>query len=64
MCGSIIPHQKTQTKIKLNVKNLGYQTKPSEDSLPNRLQDMEERISGVKDKVKEMDILVKENASE
>jgi hypothetical protein len=37
--------KKTQTKVKLEMKNVGTQTKTSEASLTNRVQEMEERIS-------------------
>lgn len=39
---------KTQTEIKLEIKNLGCQTKWSDVSLTNKLQDIEEIISGLK----------------
>lgn len=54
--------KESQTEIKLELKYLGWQTKTSEVglSLPNRLQDMKEIILDVKDKVEEMDSMVKE----
>lgn len=36
------------------MKTLGHQTKTTEASLTNRLQDIEERILGFEDKVQEM----------
>lgn len=43
------------------MKNLGSQTKTSEESFTNRLQDTEEKISCPEYKIAEMDSLVKEN---
>lgn len=43
------------------MKNLGSQTKTSEESFTNRLQDMEEKISRPEYKIEEMDSLAKEN---
>lgn len=43
------------------MKKLGSQTKTSEVSLFNWVQEMEERISGIQEQIAERDILVKEN---
>lgn len=51
---------KTQTEIKLEIKNLGYQRKTWEVSLINWLQDIKDRIT--EGKVQEMDSSVRENA--
>ena len=42
-------------------EKLRIQIGTSEPSLTNRIQEMEERISGIKDKIEEIGILVKEN---
>lgn len=52
----------TQNKVKLEMKNIGSQTKISEVSLDNSI-DMDERPSGIEDKVKEMDKSVRENVN-
>jgi hypothetical protein len=41
------------------MKSLGTQPGTPEASLTNRLEKMEERISGIEDTIKEMDTLVK-----
>lgn len=51
----IDPLKKTQTKFKLKMKNLWDQTKASEVSLPNSVEDIEVRILSIEDKVEEMD---------
>lgn len=43
------------------MKNLGSQTKASEVIFTNRAEDTEEGISGIEDKVKDMDTSVKQN---
>lgn len=43
------------------MKKSGIETKISEESLTNRLNEGEERISGLEDEVEELDHLVKEN---
>lgn len=53
--------KKTQTEGNLEVENVGTQTGTSEVSLTNRTQEMEERIPGIEDTIKEKDTLVKEN---
>lgn len=53
--------KKTQTKVKLEMKNLGTQTRTSRAILTSRIKDMKGRFSGIEDKVEEMDISVKEN---
>lgn len=46
---------KTQTKIKLEIKTSGCQTKPSGISFTNKLKDMKQRPSGLEGKIEEMD---------
>ena len=53
--------QKTQTKEILDMENLGKQTGTTETSITNRIQDIEERISGIEDTIEEIDLFVKEN---
>lgn len=53
--------KKTQIEIKLKMKSPGCQTKISEVNLTNRLKDVEERISGLEEKVEEINSSVKEN---
>ena len=53
--------RKTQTEGKLEIENFGTQIGNSDANLTNRIREIEKRISGIKDKVKEMDTLVKEN---
>ena len=43
------------------MENLGKWTKTTETSITNRLQEIEERISGVEETIEEIDSLVKEN---
>lgn len=54
--------RKTQTEIKLERKNLDFQTNASEISFTNQSQNLDERISGVDDNIEEKARLVKENA--
>lgn len=54
----IEPTKKTQTEGILEIKNVGTQTEISETNLPNRMQDMEERISDIEDTTEEMGISV------
>ena len=45
----------------LDVENLDKQTGTTKTSITNRIQDIEERISGAEDTIEEIDSLVKEN---
>ena len=42
------------------MKNLGKKSGITDVSITNRIQDIEERISGVKDSIEEIDTTVKE----
>lgn len=53
--------KKSQTDIKVKMKNLESQTKSSEESPTNTFQAMEWRILTLEDKIEEVSILVKEN---
>ena len=51
--------KKTQTKRILDMENLDKRTGTTEASITNRIQEMEKRISGVKDTIEVIDLLVK-----
>lgn len=51
--------KKMQNEGKVEMKNSGSQTGTSEASLMNRIQEMDESISGTEDKIEETDTLVK-----
>ena len=53
--------KKTQTEGILDMENLDKQMDTTEASITNRIQEMEDRISGVEDTIEEIDSLVKEN---
>ena len=46
-------------QMKLEMKNPGIQTQSSEESLTNKLNQEKEKLSGLKDKIEEMDLSVK-----
>ena len=53
--------KKTQMKGILEMENLGKRTGMTDISITNRIQEMEERISGIGYTMEEIDLLVKEN---
>ena len=53
--------KKTQTERWLDMENLGKRTGTTETSITNRIQEIEERISGIEDTIEEIDSLIKEN---
>ena len=53
--------KKTQTEGNLEMENLGKRTGATDASITNRIQEMEEKISGSEDTLEEIDISVKEN---
>lgn len=53
--------KKIQTVGNLEVRSVGTQTGNSETSLTIKIQEMEKKISGIKDTIEEMNILIKEN---
>ena len=53
--------KKTPTEGRLDMENLGKPTRTTETSITNRIQEIEERISGAEDSIEEIDSLVKEN---
>jgi hypothetical protein len=52
---------KMWSEVILEMENPGKRTKTTETGINNRMQEMEERISGIEDKIEEIDTLVKEN---
>lgn len=55
--------EKTQTYIKLEMRTLGMWAENSETSVTLKPPDMKERISGTEDKIKEIEISVKEKCT-
>lgn len=53
--------KKIQTEIILEIKNLGSQIEASGVNFTKKAEDTEQEISGIEDKVEEMEISVKEN---
>jgi hypothetical protein len=53
--------KKTQTEEILEMENVGKRTGATDASITNRIQEMEERISGVEDTIEETETSVKEN---
>ena len=56
-----VEKRKTPTEGNLEMENLGKKTGTTHANIINRVQGMQERISGIGDTVEEIDILVKEN---
>ena len=54
--------KKTQRETTLDIETLGKKTEMIEVSISNRIQEMEERISGGEDFIGNMDTTIKENA--
>jgi hypothetical protein len=54
--------KKTQMEANLEMENLGKSSAVTDVCITNRIQEIEERISGVEDKVEEIDTTVKENS--
>jgi hypothetical protein len=53
--------KKTQRETTLDIETLGKKTEIIEVSISNRIQEMEERISGAEDFIGNMDTTIKEN---
>ncbi|CAH7484839.1 AABR07011733.1 [Phodopus roborovskii] len=51
----------TQMEGKLEIEKLGKKSETTDTSITNRIQEMEERISGAEDKLEEIDSSTKEN---
>ena len=54
--------KKTQRETALEIETLGKKSGTIDESISNRIQEMEERISGAEDSIKNMDTTIKENA--
>ena len=55
--------KKTQIKANLEMENLGKKSGCTDASITSKIQEIEERISGVEDTLEEMDATVKENSN-
>jgi hypothetical protein len=54
--------EKTQRETTLEIETLGNKSGTIDVSIRNRIQEMEERISGAEDSIRNMDTTIKENA--
>jgi cell division protein FtsL len=54
--------KKTQSEATLEIETLGMKSGTIDVSIRNRIQEMEERISGAEDSIENMDTTVKENS--
>ena len=54
--------KKTQNEATLEIETRGKKSGTIDTSISNRIQEMEERISGAKDSIENMDTTIKENA--
>jgi chromosome segregation ATPase len=54
--------KKSQRETTLEIENLGKKSGTIDASISNRIQQMEERISGAEDSTENMDTTIKENA--
>jgi chromosome segregation ATPase len=54
--------KKTQRETTLEIETLGKKSRNIDESISNRIQEMEERISGAEDSIGNMDTTIKENA--
>jgi uncharacterized protein YukE len=54
--------KKTQRETTLEIETLGKKSGTIDTSITNRIQEMEERISGAEDSTENMDATIKENA--
>jgi hypothetical protein len=53
--------KKSQRETTLEIENLGKRSRVIDVSIPNRIQEKEERISGTEDTIENIDTIVKEN---
>ena len=53
--------KKSQREITLEIENLGKKSGAIEASITNRIQDIEERISGEEDSIEKIDTTIKES---
>jgi chromosome segregation ATPase len=54
--------KKTQTEAKLETETLGKKSETIDANIGNRIQEMEERISGAEDSIESISTTIKENA--
>ena len=54
--------KKTQSKTMMEIETLGKKSRTIDASINNRIQEMEERISGAEDSIENMGTTIKENA--
>ena len=54
--------KKTQRETTLEIETLGKKSGTIDVSISNRIQEMEERISGAEDSIENMDTTIKEHA--
>jgi prefoldin subunit 5 len=54
--------KKSQRETTLEIENLGKRKGVIDESITNRIQEIEERISGAEDAIENIDTIVKENA--
>jgi cell division protein FtsL len=54
--------KKTQRETTLEIESLGNKSGVIVVSITNRIQEMEERISGAENSIENMDTIIKENA--
>jgi chromosome segregation ATPase len=53
--------KKTQSEAMLEIETLGKKSEGIDSSISNRIQEMEERISGVEDSIENISTTIKEN---
>jgi hypothetical protein len=53
--------KKSQSETTLEIENLGNKSGATDASTTNRIQEIEERISGAEDTIENIDITIKEN---
>jgi predicted nucleic acid-binding Zn-ribbon protein len=54
--------KKSQTETTLEIENLGKKSGAIDASITNRIQEIEERISGAEDSIENIDTTIKDNA--
>jgi predicted nucleic acid-binding Zn-ribbon protein len=54
--------KKTQSEAMLEIENLGKKSGNIDARISNRIQEMEERISGAEDYIENISTMIKENA--
>jgi uncharacterized lipoprotein YehR (DUF1307 family) len=53
--------KKSQRETNMEIENLGKKSGATDASIINRIQDIEERISGTEDSIENTDTIAKEN---